>query len=91
MSRVYWGYSCLWPQWANADSPGLPRVARIFLYPGYVLLTVTLVNWALATHDLAKVAQLTDDAARFGLDRFGEPMLYAIYPATLWPASHAKP
>ena len=65
--------------WANVDTAGLPRASRIFLYIGYVLLTVTLVNWALTTHDLGEVAQLTGDAATFGLDRFGKPMLYAIY------------
>ncbi|MGQ9903082.1 MAG: hypothetical protein ACUVRU_01840 [Anaerolineae bacterium] len=77
--------------WANVSSPGLPRAGRIFLYLGYVLLTVTLVNWALTTHNLSQTAQLTGDAATFGLDRFGKPMLYAIYLTTLWPASHAKP
>ncbi len=77
--------------WANVSSPGLPRAGRIFLYLGYVLLTVTLVNWALSTHDLGQTAQLTGDAATFGLDRFGKPMLYAIYLVTLWPANHAKP
>ncbi|MCS7059629.1 MAG: hypothetical protein RMN25_00550 [Anaerolineae bacterium] len=76
--------------WANVDSPGLPRAGRIFLYLGYVLLTVTLVNWALTTHDLAKTAQLTGDAAAFGLDRFGKPMLYALYFATLWAGRDAK-
>lgn len=76
--------------WANVDTPGLPRAGRIFLYLGYVLLTVTLVNWALTTHDLAQTAQLTGDAAAFGLDRFGKPMLYAIYLATLWPAGRAR-
>ncbi len=74
--------------WANVSSPTLPRAGRIFLYLGYVLLTVTLVNWAVTTHNLAQTAQLTGDAATFGLDRFGKPMLYAIYLVTLWPASH---
>lgn len=77
--------------WANVSSPELPRAGRIFLYLGYVLLTVTLVNWALTTHNLGQTAQLTGDAATFGLDRFGKPMLYAIYLVTLWPANQARP
>ncbi len=76
--------------WANISSPELPRAGRIFLYLGYVLLTVTLVNWALTTHNLGQTAQLTGDAATFGLDRFGKPMLYAIYLVTLWPANQAR-
>lgn len=39
--------------WANTgNARGLPRVSRIFLYLGYVLLTVTVINWAVASHDL---------------------------------------
>lgn len=69
--------------WANVESRGLPRVSRIFLYLGYILLTVTVANWAIASHDLASIGRLTDDLASVGLDRFGRPMLYAIIAATL--------
>jgi hypothetical protein len=69
--------------WANVSSPELPRASRIFLYLGYVLLTVTLVNWALATHNLAAAGNLTGDTAVFGLDRFGKPMIYAVYVVVL--------
>jgi hypothetical protein len=69
--------------WANADTPGLPRTSRVLLYIGYVLLTVTLVNWALTSHSLLYVGQFTGDAAVNGLDRFGRPLLYAIFLMTL--------
>ncbi|MBO9345239.1 MAG: hypothetical protein J7601_05850, partial [Chloroflexi bacterium] len=65
--------------WANVDTPALPRVSRVFLYLGYVLFTVTIVNWALATRDLDTVSRITDDAALFGFDRFGKPILYALF------------
>lgn len=61
----------------------MPRTNRIFLYLGYVLLSVAVVNWAEASHDLAAVGQLTGDLGLVGLDRFGRPMLYAIFAVTL--------
>ena len=69
--------------WANTSTPGLSRPSRIFLYLGYVILTVTVVNWSLSTHDLTSLNQLTGNTALVGLDRFGRPMLYAIFALTL--------
>jgi len=69
--------------WANVNSRGLPRTSRIFLYLGYVLLTVAVIEWAVVSHDLAAVGQLTGDLGLVGLDRFGRPMLYAIFAVTL--------
>ncbi len=69
--------------WANTSTPGLSRTTRIFLYLGYVILTVTVINWALTTHDLTSLNQLTGNTALVGLDRFGRPMLYAIFALVL--------
>jgi hypothetical protein len=69
--------------WANTSTPGLSRTTRIFLYLGYVILTVTVINWALTTHDLTSLNQLTGNTALVGLDRFGRPILYAIFALTL--------
>jgi hypothetical protein len=69
--------------WANRETPGLPRVSRIFLYLGYVLLTVTLINWVLQSHDLKEQSRLTGEIALNGMHLFGKPMLYAIFAATL--------
>jgi len=65
--------------WANTSTPGLSRPTRIFLYLGYVILTVTVINWALSTHDLTSLNQLTGNTALVGLDRFGRPLLYAVF------------
>lgn len=64
--------------WANTETRGLPRTSRILLYVGYVLLSVTAVNWAVTGHNLSAANQLTGDLAYVGLARFGRPMLYAV-------------
>ena len=33
--------------WVNRESAGLPRVSRLFIYIGYGLFGVTLINWSL--------------------------------------------
>ncbi len=65
--------------WANVDSSRLPRTARIFLYVGYTLLTVTIINWALASHNLTEINRYTGGLAILGLDIFGVPYLYALF------------
>jgi hypothetical protein len=69
--------------WANTETAGLPRPSRILLYLGYVLLTVTAVNWAVTAHDLASAGRLTGEVANLGLDRIGRPMLYAVMLAAM--------
>ncbi len=69
--------------WANVETRGLPRPSRILLYIGYVLMTVTAVNWAVTGHNLAAANRLTGDLAVIGLMRFGRPMLYAVLVAAL--------
>ncbi|MCC7353799.1 MAG: hypothetical protein IT330_08580 [Anaerolineae bacterium] len=69
--------------WANASSPALPRVSRIFLYLGYVLFTVTIVNWVLTTHNLSYVETFGGELSLGGLGLFGKPMLYAVFAALL--------
>ncbi|HEV2126903.1 MAG TPA: hypothetical protein VGW38_29485, partial [Chloroflexota bacterium] len=76
--------------WANVETPGLPRVSRIFLYLGYVLLTVTLVNWAVTTHNLGEVERFTGEGALVGLARFGRPLLYGVFALTLALPAHQE-
>lgn len=69
--------------WANGNSAALPRASRVFLYLGYVLMTVVVVNWALTVHDIQYVGFFTGEIALGGLNVFGRPLLYAIFAATL--------
>jgi hypothetical protein len=103
-SPLFFGYSgigflafgILWDvltagSWANEGTEGLPRVSRVLMYVGYVLLTVAVVNWALTGHDLSAVGQFTGDTAMVGLDRFGKPILYGVIFLTLLTAGRAAP
>lgn len=76
--------------WANVETRGLPRTSRVLMYVGYTLLTVTVVNWALTSHDLGTVGKFTGDAAMVGLERFGKPLLYGVMVLTLALASRAS-
>ena len=69
--------------WANHDSPGMPRVSRILLYLGYVLFSIAVLNWSVATHDIAQVDFFTGQAALGGFGLFGKPLIYAIFAVTL--------
>jgi hypothetical protein len=79
--------------WANDASPALPRIGRLFLYLGYVLLSVTLILWAVAAHNLPLIEHLTGTIGQVGLQHLGRPLLYAIAAITLAapPADDALP
>lgn len=102
-SPLFFGYSgigflafgILWDvltagSWANRGTEGLPRTSRVLMYVGYVLLTVSVVNWALTSHDLSTVGQFTGDTAMVGLERFGKPILYGVIFLTLFAAGRAE-
>jgi hypothetical protein len=67
------------------------RVSRVFLYLGYALLSVTVVHWAVALHDVAAVSRLTGEASLIGFEFFGRPMVYASLLALLGAAWKTKP
>jgi len=77
--------------WANHGSPSLPRVSRIFLYLGYLLFSVAVINWAVTSHDILAVDFYTGKAALGGFGLFGKPLIYAIFAITLaWPAARPE-
>lgn len=65
-------------RWANQSTPRLPQTARIFTYLGYILITVTLVNWSVHSHDLEQLNRFTGDAALFGFILLGRPYLFLL-------------
>jgi hypothetical protein len=69
--------------WANEDSRGLPRASRIWLYLGYILFSIAVLNWSVASHDILQVDFFTGQAALGGFGIFGKPLIYAIFAVTL--------
>lgn len=69
--------------WANENSATFPRLSRIYLYLGYVLLSVATINWAFSQHNLFMVEQFSGNGALLGLDFVGRPMLYILFPLLL--------
>lgn len=76
--------------WTNADTPRLPRTSRVFLYLGAVLLTATVLNWAVTIHDLDTVEKFTGGTALVGFDRFGKPLLYAAFALALFGSARPR-
>ena len=76
--------------WANNGSRGLPRVSRIFMYLGYVLLGVAVLNWYVASHNILEVDFFTGLAALAGFSLFGKPLIYAIFVVTLAQAATSR-
>lgn len=69
--------------WANKDSVRFPRLSRIYLYLGYVLISVAAINWAFSQHNLFMLEQFTGNGALLGLNALGRPMLYLLFPILL--------
>lgn len=66
--------------WANQDTPSLSRHSRLFLYLGYVLLTVTLINWAVTSHSQTDLSILSGASALRGFQAFGAPLFFLLFP-----------
>jgi multisubunit Na+/H+ antiporter MnhB subunit len=69
--------------WVNRESPGLPRASRLFIYIGYGLVGVTLINWSLTAHVLSELEYYTGGGALQGFSRFGTPLLYVVFGVVL--------
>lgn len=69
--------------WANANSGDLPRLSRIFLYLGFVVVCVTALDWAVIAGQLTAMETTIQSMAPFGLMYLGRPLLYATFVLTL--------
>lgn len=64
--------------WANEHSSRFPRSSRVFLYLGYSLLSVAILNWFSVTHDIDELGAMTA-AGENGVALLGYPLLYALF------------
>jgi hypothetical protein len=68
--------------WANEDSARFPRSSRVYLYLGYSLFSVALLNWFAATHDVAELSGI-EFLGTSGVTLLGYPLLYALFTLVL--------
>lgn len=86
---LVWGY-LTGGGWANGTSDGYPRSTRVFLYVGYSLFSVSLLNWFAVTHSVGELASISDNGA-FGVRTLGYPLLYALFTLGLSGAGADRP
>lgn len=87
---LLWGFLTA-GSWANEDSPKFPRSARVFVYLGYSLFSITLLNWFVLAHDVDNIDSVTDRLPSFGQYLLGLPMLYAVFAVTFVGAWKRRP
>lgn len=64
--------------WTNQDSARFPRPSRVYLYLGYSLLSIALLNWFSVTHDVGQLSSM-QAAGENGVTLLGYPLLYALF------------
>lgn len=75
---ILWSVLTAGGKFANFDSPPFPRLNRILLYLGYVLLTLNVTHWITVTHDVEQQI-LNADITLGGLRIFGFTAAYLVF------------
>lgn len=75
---ILWNVVTAGGRFANFDSPTFPRLSRIVLYLGYVLLTVNVTHWFTVTHNVEEQVFNTD-LTLVGLRIFGLTAAYLVF------------
>ncbi len=75
---ILWGVLTAGGKFANYDSPAFPRINRIILYLGYVLLTVNVTHWFTVTHNVQEQV-FNSDLTAAGLRIFGLTAAYLVF------------
>lgn len=68
--------------WANESSARFPRSSRTFLYLGYSLFSVALLNWFAVTHDVPELSRFQSFGSN-GVALLGYPLIYALFTLVL--------
>lgn len=75
---ILWGVLTAGGKFANYDSLRFPRLNRIVLYLGYVLLTLNITHWYTVTHNVQEQAFNTD-LTLAGLRIFGYTAAFLVF------------
>lgn len=74
---LIWGFVTA-GAWANRDTAGFPRSSRTFVFLGYSLFSIALLDWFVVAHDVDQAQYFTGLLPDFGVRLLGRPLLYAI-------------
>jgi hypothetical protein len=75
---ILWGVLTAGGRWGvNSDTPQFPKMSRVLLAIGYVLLTVNISHWFLVTHNVQE-RTFNDDLTQAGLRIFGLTAAYLV-------------
>lgn len=75
---ILWGVVTSGGKFANFDSVRFPRLNRIVLYLGYVLITLNITHWYTVTHNIDEQAFNTD-LTLDGLRIFGYTAAFLVF------------
>lgn len=75
---ILWGVLTAGGKFANYTSVRFPRLNRIVLYLGYVLLTLNVTHWYTVTHNVESQA-FNNDINFIGLRIFGYAAAYIVF------------
>jgi hypothetical protein len=76
--------------WTNGGSARFPRSSRVYLYLGYSLLSIALLNWFSVTHDVSELSSM-QAAGQNGVTLLGYPLLFALFALVLAGAITNRP
>jgi hypothetical protein len=75
---ITWSVLTAGGRFANTASPRFPRVNRVILYLGYVLISVSISHWFVVTHDVEQQV-LNNDINFAGYRIFGLTVAYLVF------------
>jgi hypothetical protein len=86
---LVWGF-LTGGSWTNGTSVAFPRPSRVYLYLGYSLVSIAILNWSSVTHDLEALSRLQDTGAN-GVLLLGYPLVFALFTLVLAGARVDRP
>ncbi len=75
---ILWSVLTAGGKFANYDSPRFPRLNRIVLYLGYILLTLNISHWFTVTHNVEEQT-FNSDLTMTGLRIFGYAAAFLVF------------
>ena len=75
---ILWNVLTVGGRFTNVSTPNFPRASRLFLYLGYVLLSVCIAQWFIVSHNVV-TQKLLSDLTQSGFTTFGLALAYLVF------------